>query len=62
MSNTPAGQLARAKVQWARWVIARSGDLFTATPRYGGRVLRASSLAELEAQLARAEWNGKATE
>jgi hypothetical protein len=56
MSNTPAAQLARAKLAWPLWDFTRAGDLYTATPRNGGRTLRACSLAELEEQIPAAEW------
>jgi hypothetical protein len=59
MSNTPAADLARAKLTWPLWNFTRAGDLYTATPRNGGRTLRACSLAELEEQIPAAEWSHK---
>jgi hypothetical protein len=59
MSNTPAAQLARAKLAWPLWTLTRAGDLYTATPRNAGPTLRACSLAELEEQIPAAEWRKK---
>jgi hypothetical protein len=50
MSNTPAAQLARLKVNYPTWRIERAGEGFRATGAADVK-LSADSLADLEAKL-----------
>jgi hypothetical protein len=47
MSRTPAAELARVKVTYCEWRIARQDKVFAARHRNDGRVLRSRSIAEL---------------
>ena len=56
MSGTPAAELARVQVTYSGWRTERRGDLYTATERDGGRVIRDATIAGLENQLIRIDW------
>jgi hypothetical protein len=52
-SETPAAHLARLKVTYQGWWIARAADGFTAVERSTGRTITAGTVTGLENQLAR---------
>jgi len=54
MGRTPAAELARVKITYCEWRIARQDKGFAARHRNDGRVLRSRSIAELEILLASA--------
>jgi hypothetical protein len=54
MGRTPAAELARIKVTYRDWRIARQDKGFAARHRDSGRVLRSRSIAELEILLSAA--------
>jgi hypothetical protein len=51
MGKTPAAELARIKVTYRDWRIARQDKGFAARHRNDGRVLRSRSIADLEIML-----------
>jgi hypothetical protein len=67
MSETPAAHLARLRVEHgARWRIDRTGPgglaeqpSYIAAERSTGRRIVTASLAELQARLERAGWEGR---
>jgi hypothetical protein len=52
MSTTPAAELARLKVAYQKWWLARTTDGFAAVERVTGRRITAATTARLEIRLA----------